>query len=197
MSIRIILLLLFALPGAVLADAGSGDFMGYKLGAKYLRSSTTAQQVTTTGNLLITAEQPVKPDDIGEVTLLTTPVTLTIGNITASQWFATEAEARDFARKYFNLLRTKYPDWPFGWEVMDPQMNIVEVSLRQAAVNLRLWLAKDSRSAKTPWRISLTLGWLPDSTPEQAWRATSSNEQIALQQSVRKQTLQDADLRGL
>lgn len=197
MPLRIILLLLLALPGTVLADAASGDFMGYKLGAKYLRSPNTVQQATTTGNLLITAEQPVKPDDIGEVTLLTTPVTLTIGNITASQWFATEAEARDFARKYFNLLRTKYPDWPFGWEVMDPQMNIVEVSLRQAAVNLRLWLAKDSRYANTPWRISLTLGWLPDSAPEQAWRATSSGEQIALQQSVRKQTLQDADLRGL
>lgn len=197
MPLRIVLLLLLTLPGTVLADAASGAFMGYRLGAKYLRSPTTAQQVTTTGNLLITAEQPVKPDDIGEVTVLTTPVSLTIGNITASQWFATEAEARDFARKYFNLLRSKYPAWPFGWEVMDPQMNIVEVSFRQAPVNLRLWLAKDARYAKTPWRISLTLGWLPDSPPEQAWRATSASEQIALQESTRKQTLQDADLRGL
>jgi dTDP-D-glucose 4,6-dehydratase len=80
---------------------------------------------------------------------------------------------------------------------MDPQMNVVEVSLRQAAVNLRLWLAKDSRYAKTPWRISMTLGWLPDSPAEQAWRATSANEQIALQENARKQTLQDSDLRGL
>jgi hypothetical protein len=94
MPLRFIFILLLALPGTLLADASRGDFMGYQLGNKYPPGSATRQQVTTTGNLIITAEQPIKPDDIAEVSLLTTPGTLTIGSITAAQWFATEGEAR-------------------------------------------------------------------------------------------------------
>ena len=80
---------------------------------------------------------------------------------------------------------------------MDAQMNIVEVSFNHDTVNLRLRLTKDSRYDKTPWRFSMTLGWLPDSAPEQAWRAASTNEQVTRQESTRQQLLKGSDLRGL
>jgi hypothetical protein len=197
MPIRFLLILLLAMPGMALADASTGDFMGYQLGSKYQRGADTRQQTTTTGNLLITAEKPVKPADIAEVTLLTTPESLTIAYISASQWFATEAEAREMGRQYFELLRAKYPDWVYGWEVMDPQMNIVEVSMRQLPHNLRLRLTRDNHNGETKWRFSMTLGWVPESAAEVAWRDQSVDEQMAGRKDAQKGLLDEADVRGL
>jgi hypothetical protein len=197
MRIRIGLILLLTLSANVLADARDGEFMGYRLGGKYQRGSNTTQQVTTTGNLLILAERPLKPGDIAEVALLTTPESLTIGHIAASQWFLTEEEARSFARRYFELLRAKYPTWTYGGEVMDGQMNIVEVSFKELPYNLRLRLTKDLRDGKDMWRFSMTLGWLPDSGQAQAWKAVSAEEQIAARQGAGQQLLKRSDVRGL
>jgi len=197
MPIRIFLMLLFVMPGVVYADAGDGDFMGYRLGSEYKRGPDTLLELTTTGNFRITAEQPVKPADVAQVTLLTTRETLTIGYISAEQWFASEAEARDFGRRYFELLRAKYPDWPHGWEVMDAQMNIVEVNFNQAPHNLRLRLTQDNRAGESMWRFSMTLGWLPESAEEQAWRTKSVNEQIAGRRSGKDMLLKESDIRGL
>jgi hypothetical protein len=197
MPLRFILVLLLTLPGPLLAAASSGNLMGYKHGGKYPRSPDTRQEVTTTGNLIITAERPVKPDDIAEVSLLATPGTLTIGAITAAQWFATEDEARNFGRHYFELLLAKYPDWPYGWEVMDAQMNVVEVNFKDPSYNLCLRLTKDMHNGKAMWRFSMTLGWLPESAPEQAWRKASASEQVAELQGTRQQLLKKSDLRGL
>ncbi len=197
MLMRFALILFLTMSANALADARTGDFMGYKLGGKYQRSANTEQQVTTTGNLIVIAEQPVKPADIAEVALLTTPETLTIGNIAASQWFLTEEEARSFGRRYFELLRAKYPDWPFGWEVMDAQMNIVEVDFNGAPYNLRLRLTPDLHDGKNLWRFSMTLGWSPESSQAQAWRDVSAREQIAVRNDAGQQLLKQSDLRGL
>jgi hypothetical protein len=197
MLIRFVLMLFVALPGVVLADASNGDFMGYQLGDQYQRGADTRQQTSTTGNLLISAEQPVKPGDIAEVTLLATAETLTIGYIGASQWFATEAEAREMGRQYFELLHAKYPDWPYGWEVMDAQLNIVEVNFNSAPYNLRLRLTEDQREGEKMWRFSMTLGWLPGSSEEQAWRDLAVDEQIAEKLDTRQELLKKSDVRGL
>lgn len=197
MPMRFALIVLLTMSANVLADARTGDFMGYRLGGKYERSPKTGQQVTTTGNLIIIAEQPVKPADIAEVALLTTPGTLTIGNISASQWFLTEEEARNCGRRYFELLRAKYPDWPFGGEVMDARMNIVEVNFDESPYNLRLRLTQDLHDGRNTWRFSMTLGWLPDSSQAQAWRDASANEQTAARKDAGQQLLKQSDQRGL
>jgi hypothetical protein len=197
MPIPFALMLLLAMSADALADARAGEFMGYQLGSKYLRSANTKQRVTTTGNLIIFAEKPVKPSDIAEVTLLTTPGTLTIGHITASQWFLTEEEARNFGRRYFELLRARYPDWPYGWEVMDAQMNIVEVNFNAAPYNLQLWLTRDLRDGKDMWRFSMMLRWLPDSSQAREWRELAGVEQIAVNKNAGQQLLENSDLRGL
>lgn len=197
MLVRIALILLLAAPGMVLADAGSGEFMGYQLGKQYQPTAKTQERRSTTGNLLIQAEQPVKPDDIATVTILATPETRAIGSISASQWFATEAEARAMGRKYFELLQAKYPDWPYGWEVMDAEFNIVEVSFNSPPHNLRLNLVKDNRDGKAMWRFSMTLGWLPGSDEETAWRDRSVSELATVSSDRTQQLLKESDTRGL
>ncbi len=171
--------------------------MGYQLGKNYPRSENTQQQQTASGNLIITAEDPVKPDNIAEVSLLTTAESLTIGFIAASQWFETEVEAREFARLYVELLRARYPDWDFGRERMDNDLRIVEVNLDERPYNLRLQLTEDKRHEQDMWRFSMTLGWMPEAPPARAWRNMSRNEHLAMREGGREQILEDADLRGL
>jgi hypothetical protein len=197
MLTRCALILLLAIPGGVVADAGNGDFMGYQLGDQYQPGPDTRQQTSTTGNLLISAEQPIKPGDIAQVTLLATAETLTIGYIGASQWFATEGEARAMGRRYFELLQAKYPDWPYGWEVMDARMNVVEVNFNSAPYNLRLRLTEDQHEGEQMWRFSMTLGWLPGSPEEEAWRNQAVDEQIAEKLDTRQELLKKSDVRGL
>lgn len=197
MLIRSVVILLLAMSANALADARTGSFMGYQLGARYQPGPNTSQQLTATGNLIVDAERPVKPADVAVVTLLTTPETLTIGAIAASQWFATEEEAREFARRYFRLLRAKYPGWPYGWEVMDARLNIVEVNFNEAPYNLRLQLTEDLHESKNMWRFSMTLGWLPDSSQARAWRNRSADEQVGVKKGADQQLLDGSDLRGL
>ena len=78
-----VLVLVIAMPGVILADAADGQFMGFQLGNNYQRGANTQAIVTTNGNLKITAENPVKPANVGDVTLIATPETLTIGYINA------------------------------------------------------------------------------------------------------------------
>lgn len=197
MYVRFGAILLVLWSSSVLADASSGDFMGYRLGGKYPGKAETGQQVTTTGNLLVVADRPVKPGDIAQVQLLVTPETRTIGSITASQWFATETEAREFARKYFRLLRAKYPGWAYGWEVMDARMNIVEVSFRQAPHDLWLRLARDQRDGKEAWRFSMALGWSQDSAQAAGWRRLSADEQVRVRNEADQRALKESDVSGL
>ena len=197
MPIRLILILLLAIPGLVMADAGSGKFMGYQLGNSYQLGANTRQQQTANGNLILTAENPVNPDDINEVSLVTTFRSLTIGHINAASWFKTEEEARAFGRKYVDLLRAKYPDWAFGREGMNTNLRIVEVNFDRPPYNLRLRISEDRRKGESMWRLSMTLGWLPDSKEAMAWRNTSRREHITAEEEGRQELLEDADLRGL
>jgi len=191
------LILLVLIPGAAIADASKGEFMGYRLGSNYQRGADTPQRATTTGNLIVIAEQPVKPNDIAEVSLLTTAETLTIGHINASAWFATEAEARKFGRRYVDLLRAKYPGWEFGRERMDADLRIVEVNLDQAPYNLWLRLNEDNHNGEIRWRFSMMLSWLPDTEEALAWREQSHSQHLSTQEAGRDHLLENADLRGL
>jgi len=197
MLARIIVMLFIAMPGVVMADAADGQFMGYQLSSNYQRSANTQVQVTTNGNLKITAENPVKPANVGDVALIATAETLTVGYINALTWFDTEAEAREFGREYIKLLRAKYPDWAFGREELDSNMRVVEVNLDKQPYNLRMRLTEGRRDGKMMWRISMTLTWLPGTKEANAWNNMSSTQQIAAQQEDRKVLLEQADTRGL
>ncbi len=191
------LTLLVTIPGLVVADASKGEFMGYLLGSDYKPDANVRQQATTNGNLIITADKPVKPTNIAEVSLITTAETLTIGYIEASQWFKTETEAREFGRQYADLLRARYPDWQFGRERMDNNMRIIEVNFDEPPYNLRLRLSEDGHSGENRWRFSMTLGWLTDAKAAREWRSLSRSQHITAQEIGRKQLLENADLRGL
>ena len=196
MPIRLLLCCLFALPTNVFADASDGQFMGYELGKKY---PTLPQDVelTTAGNLLIAAENPTKPADIDQVSLIATPESRTIGFIVAASWYPTEGEAREFGRRYAELLRAKYPDWDFGRELMDASLRIVEVNFDKAPHSLQLSLVRDEHDGQNMWRISMGLGWHRETREWHAWQTQAATENTAARATQIKQMLKEADLRGL
>jgi hypothetical protein len=180
---RSLLFCLLVLPAAAFADANEGQFMGYKLGTDY-PTTPHGSESTTTGNLLIVAEDPVKPADIKQVRLVATPVSRTIGYIDAASWYATESEAREVARHFVELLRVKYPDWKFGREAMDANLSIVEVNFDKAPYNLQL-------------RLVMGLGWQPNSSHWLAWQDMAATQVSAKKSTEREQILEESDVRGL
>ena len=196
MPTKLILLCLLTLPALVFADANNGEFMGYTLGSDY-PDTPPGSKNTTTGNLLIAAEDPVKPDDIKKVSLITTPVSRTISLIDAAAWYATEDEAREAGRQYATLLRAKYPDWKFGREAMDARMQIVEVNFDKAPYTLQLRLVQDEHEGSNMWRFSMSLGWQAHSKEWLAWQNMSATQQAVAKTSEREQLLNDSDVRGL
>ena len=196
MPIRLLLCCLFALPADVVADASEGQFMGYELGTQYPALPQDVE-VTTTGNLLIVAENPTKPADIVRVSLVATPESRTIGYIVAASWYATEGEAREVGRRYVELLRAKYPDWDFGRERMDSSLRIVEVNFDKAPYNLQLSLVRDEYDGRSMWRISMGLGWHRETEEWHAWQNRAATEQVAARATEHEQLLKESDIRGL
>jgi hypothetical protein len=170
--------------------------MGYELGTNY---ATTPKHIerTTLGDVVIVADDPLKPADIQEVKLFATAVSRTIGYISAASWYATESEAREVARHYAELLRVKYPDWEFGREAMDASSRIVEVNFDKAPYNLRLRLVRDEHEGSNMWRFSMGLGWQPNTDEWQAWQDISTTQRSAAVATEREQILENADVRGL
>ena len=187
---------LLVLPVVVFADANDGQFMGYELGTDYPATPKEFERATT-GDLVIVAENPFKPADIKQVKLVATPISRTIGYISAASWYATESEAREFGRRYVELLRAKYPDWNFGREAMDANSRIVEVNLDKAPYNLRLRLMRDEHEGQSMWRFSMGLGWQPGSEEWRAWQDTATRQQAAAMTTEREQMLENSDVRGL
>ncbi len=188
------------LPPNSAADANDGEFMGYRLSDRYPLTANTRSGPSLSGNLLLLAENPVSPADIGEVRLTTTVASYTIGFIEASQTFATETEAREFAKKYYNLLHAKYPDW----RIDAGRIEISEATLMPTALNMDKWpytirmkLAESEADDGRPFRVSLTLRYLFDSPEREAWKRLARAEQDARRQSSQEQLLEDADTRGL
>jgi len=196
MPIRLFLCCLFALPTVVVADARDGQFMGYELGTNYPAASQDVE-LTTTGNLRIAAENPIKPADISEVSLIATPESRTIGYIVAASSYATEGEAREVGRRYVELLRAKYPDWNFGRELMDASLRIVEVNFDKAPYNLQLHLVRDEYDGRSMWRFSMGLGWLRESNEWHAWKNQAATEHAAAMTAEREQLMKESDIRGL
>ena len=196
MPIRSLFFCLLAFPAVVFADAGDGQFMGYELGANY-PATLQGSERTTTGNLLIVAENPVRPADIKQVNLVATPQSRTIGYIEAASWYETEDEARETGRRYVELLRAKYPDWNFGQEVMDASLRIVEVSFDKSPYNLQLRLVRDQHEGHSMWRFSMSLGWQINSREWLAWQNMSATQQAAAKSTDRELLLKESDVRGL
>lgn len=182
------------------ADANDGEFMGYKLNQQYPMTARTQSGPSFSGNLVLVAENAVTPADIGEVRLTTTVESHTIGFIEASQSFSTDAEARAFAKKYYELLHAKYPDW----RIDAGRIELNEKTLMPTALNMDKWpytiRMKTEQTDATDWRpfrVSLTLRYLFDSPERQAWNQLAIDEQGQRQDLSKEQMLEKADTRGL
>ncbi|MGI9290313.1 MAG: hypothetical protein ACR2QG_03440 [Gammaproteobacteria bacterium] len=199
MSFRVarFLSIIFLLPSVVFADADNGEFMGYSLGENYPYTGKTQSRTTTSGNLSISPEQPIKPDNINDVTLVVTPESKTIGFINASSIFETELEAREFGKNYVNLLKAKYPEWSFGRESLNSAMKIDEVNFDKPPYNIKMRLSPAMVNRQQKWRLSMTLRWLEGTKQLESWKNMSTSQQSYREDKDRRELLEKSDVRGL
>ena len=193
---RFLLCCILAAPTAAIADANDGQFMGFQLGESY-PAEPRHSEITASGNLLIMAEEPVKPASIDEVSLVATPKSRTIGYIAATSWHDTEEAARANGRRYAEALRTLYPDWDFGRELMDARLRIVEVNLDKSPYHLQLRLERDEHDGRDMWRFSMGLGWQEDSSDWRAWQDQAAGERAEAQSIDAERLADHPDYRGL
>ena len=104
------LLLASAILVLSVAHAGplEGELFGYRLGTKYPVGDATRGYFSFMGQAVLSAEKPEVPTGFARVELITTPKSFTIANIYANAEFGDEAKAKEFERKYAELLRTMY-----------------------------------------------------------------------------------------
>jgi hypothetical protein len=193
---RFLLCCVLAAPTVAFADANDGQFMGYQLGESY-PAEPQQSEITTSGNLLIVAEEPVKPASIDEVSLVATPNSRTIGYIAATSWHDTEEAARADGRRYAEALRTLYPDWDFGRELMDARLRIIEVNFDKSPYHLQLRLVRDQHDGRDMWRFSMGLGWQEDSSAWRAWQDQAADERAEAQSIDAERLADHPDFRGL
>lgn len=173
------------------ADAASGHLFGYSIGDQYPLDDTTriAVRGTPPSRLnRIVAQAPVKPDDIGQVLLITTPVSHTILKIGVQQPFQREEAARAFAGKYLRLFSAKYPAAEADLEVIGRRGRI-RFSQEYELV-MTLLEGSQVKGTEEPWVIELLYQAQPDSP-------TAGDLSMLLDKEIDVMELRGQDTRGL
>jgi len=165
-------------PATAIADAGRGELGGYRLGNKYPFNADTKFQTAADGSLKITAQAPVKPDDIQEVYVYATPATHTIGKIVYHRDFADLAAAEALATDYQVRLEAIYS----GWERLTAPIPMGKAGgamlsrLRQGPYALIVFYRGTAKGAE----MLVELEYESASPARKAWKAKLKAEASAL-----------------
>jgi hypothetical protein len=184
-------------PDPTLADAANGEFMGYRLGDAYDLSASTNTSPSRAGNLHIVAEKPSMPADMGSVRLTATVASRTIGFIDAMQAFESEYLAREFAKKYYKLLRAKYPEWQIDTSEIELSNELRPVALNMNLSPHTIRLKIIEISGNLPFRVSMTLSFLYDGPRWRAWSQLALTEREENLQTSEERLLEESDTLGL
>ena len=145
-------------------DAFDGEFFGYKVGEKYPLTDTTKGRLTIMGSAEILADHPEKPNEIGEVHIIATPMTFTIANIYSINKFDTKKEAEAFASKYADILDTRYSKGNKIESVLDFQRLILELSNKYS---LRIGFHEPDKH-RPNYQVHIGLKWCCEKKKESA-----------------------------
>ena len=102
------IVLLAPLTGAF-ADANDGDLFGYTLGDQYHEADNKPQDDARL--VLVATQNPLKPDAIEVVYVITTPISRSIGKIAGESWFESGEDAIVAYERFRSILREKYNHW--------------------------------------------------------------------------------------
>ncbi|GMQ91739.1 MAG: hypothetical protein BMS9Abin11_1051 [Gammaproteobacteria bacterium] len=105
----IIFIFVSATTGTAIADAATGELFGYQISDSYPMTKKTRKKSDQGGTVLvIRAENPKKPEDVGKVYVVTSTMTHTIGKIYSTRKFRNQAVADKFSDRYAAFLSAKY-----------------------------------------------------------------------------------------
>jgi hypothetical protein len=151
--------------GLARADANDGEFLGYRLGDKFIAPEGTKSRPHVAGPRIY--EFPVNSRDHGVQTmsLLVSPESSIIGSIFGEWYFSGKRAAEQFADRYLATLARKYEQWtPKDRSLINGDYQLsVEIQKRPRAGGL--W-----PSAKK-YRVAISLIYTPDTLGRGEWMA--------------------------
>jgi hypothetical protein len=90
------------------AGPAEGQFLGYRIGSKYVTTDATRWRFSFLGHVDFEADVPEKPDEIERVQVIATPKSLTIANIYGVSQFDNREQAEAMADKYATIIRVMH-----------------------------------------------------------------------------------------
>jgi hypothetical protein len=165
------------LPVPALADAGTGELAGYRLGDTYPVDASTVSKPARDGTLRITAQSAQPPADADAVFLYATAESRTIGKILVTRWFKDLAAAEAAAARQKMLLEAAYPDWErLQAPLPMPRGAGAMVSrLQRTPYGLVVFYQQDGDRVE----VVVELEYAPTSAERKAWRQLTAAERPA------------------
>ena len=182
-----------AWSGCALADANSGEFFGFELGARYL--DTDDRQHDDQRLVLVATKNPVKPDTIDSVYVLVTPVSRSIGKIAGEAWFQSGEDAIVAYERFRSFLRNKYDNWN-SEEQSDVNRQVSQFTNGDYALVLQVTGPHRTGTASPidkPFQLVLTLAYAAGTTKANEFEAMAAAEI----REAANANLEEKDIRGL
>jgi hypothetical protein len=188
------------------ADANDGELFRYKLGNQYpINNQTEAIGNFESPPFFFPVEQPVKPANVGEVSLSFTPISFTILSIATNRSFEAQQEdaADNLVNEYKTLYKTKYSDWEdttvsdcAGWPDCGKESAIMQMILTNGTYQLQISKSQHL-FPPLPFTVSISLSYRPGSPQSDAASAKLLVEGDQWNMEYQDKTAEESDSTGL
>lgn len=175
MTRDLIFISLLFLSGTAIADANDGEFLGFKLGEKYLAPRGSVAQHHIMGALIYVVDTDRGHRHMDTLSIYTSPKSSTIGSIFGAWYFSSKRSAKDFSDRYLRTFDKKYNNWRRRRSSLTNGDYQLWVDLEQKPPIVDHWPSRKN------FRVSVALIFAPDSARRSDWMATIQREANDLQ----------------
>lgn len=161
--------------GVAGADASSGEYLGYRLGDRFVAPENATPRPHVAGPLVYDFLADSRDHGVETVTLYVSPESAIIGSIFGEWYFSSKQSAKRFADRYLATLSRNYDQWESRGRSLtrDDYQLAVEVQKRRADDGF--W------PSTKKYRVAASLIYAPESLGRGEWMAIVNLETSNLQ----------------
>lgn len=151
--------------GHARADAGSGEYMGYRLGEKFRTPDNVEPRPHVAGPRVYDFVAETRDHGAESMSIYATPQSSIIGSIFGEWYFSSQAAARQFANRYLESLTRRYGEWTAKGNSLTHEDYQLTVEVQRKSRNDDFW------PSPRKYRVAASLIYAPDSIARGEWMA--------------------------
>jgi len=155
---------------SVFADAYDGNYLGFRLGEKYVVPRGAESWEHVTGALVYAIDPGQHPHHLESMSIFVSPRTFIIGSIFGERYFSSKRAAEVFAKQYMSDLEEKYADWIRRGSSLTREDYQLWVDVERKPPIVKPPIA-DDWSSNRPFRVGIGLIYAPSSLGRGNWFA--------------------------